>query len=251
MFHLAAYRNAALGNVADTDISAVVDDILAIQNNHFVLNQDMDLIAIFAGSATILRTKLASPSARQIAAPFIRPVNGAALPGNNANISLLMDRPYRIRRNEEIQVQATSGVAMTEAFHALLWLARSVDPAPPGNITALRWTSTTAAVAGSWTTITATFTDSIPSGTYVAVGTEHFSTNAIAHRLIFSNQDLRPGMLSTVSATQRLPYAADLRQFGVLGYFKSNDLPRIQVLANAADATHEGYIDCIKVSDNV
>jgi len=247
MFHLAAYVDAALDNVANSDIPALNDDVLSINNTHFVLSSPMDLVAAAAMSATITRAKVASPSMRQVASPYIRPVIAAVVPGNNPNIMLSYNTPYRIPANEEIQVQATSGVAMTEVFTALIWLSTGVVPWPVGNITPLRFTSTTAAVANVWTSVTITFEDTIPSGMYAMLFSEVHSTNAQAHRWIISNQMERPGFLSHTAGTQRTPYAMSLGQLGLLGRFRSNDLPRLQVLCNGADNSHTGYLHVVKV----
>lgn len=248
MYHLCAYAET-IDNTADNDITAVVDDILTIQNSHFVLSQEMGLFAAMAMSATLSRTRIQSPSMRQIAGPFVRPIIVSATPGNNANIWLLDRNPFRIPPFEEIQVLATSGVAMTEPFAALLWLGDRLEPSPAGNVIPLRWTSTTAAVANAWTTLTITFTDALPSGVYTIVGSECQSTNGRAHRWIIPNQYWRPGMPSITALSQRLPYAMALGQFGVMGRFRSNDLPRPQVLANGTDNAHEGYLYAIRTGN--
>lgn len=248
MFHLAGYT-LLIGNTADTDVPAVADDILTVQNNHFVLSQPMLLLGAAAMSATISRAKLASPSMRQIASPFIRPIIAAATPGTNPNIWILDWNPFQVRPFEEIQMQGTSGVAMTERFTGLIWLADAITPLPFGNVIPLRVTSTTAAVANAWTSVTLTFNDTIPSGVYTAVFSEMQSANGIAHRWIFSNQTWRPGYLSFSALSQRAPYALSKGQFGVMGRFRSNDLPRCQVLANAADAAHEGYLHVVRTGD--
>lgn len=248
MYHLAAYAKT-VDNTADTDMTAVTDDILTIQNSHFVLGAPMQLIAAMAMSATLSRCKLASPSMRQIASPFIRPINVAAIPANNPNIWLLDHNPFTIPPFEEIQAQLTSAVAMTEPAAVLIWLANMIEPYPIGNIIPLRWTSTTAAVANAWTSVTVTFADTLPSGIYTAVQSEHFSTNARAHRWIFSNQLYRPGCVSQAANSSRTPYAVGMGQFGVMGRFRSNDLPRAQVLVNGTDASHEGYLSVLRTGN--
>lgn len=248
MFHLCAYT-ASIGNTADTDVGALVDDILTIQNSHFVLSQPMNLIAAAAMSATLSRAKVASPTMRQIASPFIRPIILAAIPAANPNVDIMDDRPFTIPPFEEIQVQATSGVAMTERFTALLWLSLGITQPARGNVIPLRWTSSTTAAANAWTTATVTFADTLPSGVYQMVMSEAFSTNAQAHRWIIPNQLMRPGFLSFAANSSRLPYAMSLGQFGALGTFRSNDLPRPQVLCNGADNSHEGYLHVIKVGN--
>lgn len=240
-FHLAAY-NLAIGAVADTDVPAVVDDILTIQNNHFVLSKPLNLISAWVGSPTLSRAKIASPSMRQIVSPYVRPINVAALPANNPNVWLLHHNPFTINWGEEIQVLGTAAPGTTERFTALIWLAEQIQPQTMGNMIPLRFTSTTAAVAFSWTTITLTFADTLPSGVYSMVQSECQSTNAVAHRWIISNQLYRPGHLSFAALGSRLPNAIGMGQLGQMGTFRSNDLPRLQVLANVADAAHEGYL---------
>lgn len=241
MFHLAAYA-ATVDNTTDTDVTAVTDDILTIQNSHFILGRQMNLFGVAAMSATLSRAKIASASMRQIASPFIRPVIAAATPGNNPNVMILDNYPFSIPPFEEIQMLCTSGVAMTEPFAGLIWLGDQIDPIGPGNVIPLRWTSTTAAVSNAWTSITITFADTLPSGLYSIVWSECQSTNARAHRWIISNQMWRPGNLSYTSLSQRSPYAWQLGQLGRWGSFRSNDLPRCQVLVNGTDNSHEGYL---------
>lgn len=249
MYHLAAYT-ALLGTTVDTDIAALTDDILTIQNSHFVLSRPKQLLGAAVMSATLTRAKLASPSMRQVASPFIRPIIGAAIPPANPNLWLLDYNPFIVPPFEEVQLQATSGIAMgTERFTGLVWLADQITPVPSGNIIPLRVTSSTAATANAWSTIALTFADTIPSGVYAVVFSEMQSTNGIAHRWIFSNQESRPGMLSLAALTSRLPYALSKGQFGAMGRFRSNDLPRCQVLCNGADASHEGYLHVVRVGN--
>lgn len=243
MFHLAAYMSTALSTVADLDIPALTDDVLTIQNSHFVFQQPMQLIAAAAMSATLTRAKLASPSMRQIASPYIRPIIGAAKPATNPNMLILDQAPFIIPPFEEVQLQATSGIAMgNETFTGLVWLADQITAPPVGNWIPLRWTSTTPAVANAWTSLVITFSDTLPSGIYTAVFSEVKSAQAQAHRWIFSNQVWRPGFLSYTNLTDRQPYAISKGQLGRMGSFRSNDLPRVQVLCNGTDASHEGYL---------
>lgn len=248
MFHLAAYTEV-IGNTADTDVDALVDDILTIQNTHFVLQQPMQLLAAAVMSATLSRVKLASPSMRQIAPPFVRPIIGAVKPASNPNFWCLDYQPFTIKPFEEIQMLATSAVATTERFTGLIWLAPFVEAIPAGNIIPLRFTSATAAVANAWTSVAITFTDTLPSGIYAMVLSECQSAQAIAHRWIISNQIPRPGFFSMTSLTDRLPDLILKGQLGRMGVFRSNDLPRLQVLCNAADAAHEGYLHVVRIGD--
>jgi hypothetical protein len=248
MFHLLG-NTLLIGAVADTDVPALQDDIIQIQNSHFILPQNMKLFAAAAMSPTMIRARLVSPTLRQIAAPYIRPVISGALPGGNPNFMGIAQNPMTLRAFEETQILGTANPGTTERFTSLLWVGDGITPNPIGDIYPLRFSSTTAAVANAWTSATISFLDVVPSGLYAAVQSECTSTNAIAHRWIFSNQQLRPGFISQANTTSRLPYEMTLDYFGLMGQFRSNDLPRLQVLCNAADAAHEGYLYVVRVGN--
>lgn len=247
MFHLAGYT-MLIGPGSDIDVPAMSDDILTIQNNHFILAQQMGLMASLSYSPLLDRIKIATPSLRQLATPYIRPVSQGLAGVTNYNAALWNDHPLVLNPYEEIQTLATSTIAsLTERFLHLIWLQSGYSPVPPGGWTALRFTSATAATANQWTTIPLTFADSIPSGVYSMLLSEVVSTNANAHRWIISNQYPRPGYPSFVNSISRHPYAVAKGQFGEMGRFRSNDLPRLQVLCNAADAVHTGYLHVTRV----
>jgi hypothetical protein len=139
MFHLAAYTASALGTAVDTDIAAVTDDILTIQNNHFVLGQDLNLLGAFAASPTFLRARLASPKMRQIANPYIRPgQTTAVLPAANANWWDLTRNPFRIPAFEELQLLATANPGTTERFVGLVFIGDRPTPQAIGDVYPVR-----------------------------------------------------------------------------------------------------------------
>lgn len=247
MFHLSAFT-ALLGTTADTDITALQDDILAIQNNHFLPQVDLSVVKLWVASATLSRVKLNSPKIRQINPTFIRPINVGTLPANNPNYSHFDGSQLVVKAQEELQMLATSGIAMgTERFTGLVWLSTGINPIPTGDIYTCRFTSTGTAGANAWTTISYTMDTILPQGLYSMVSSELQSTNALAHRWIFSNQYWRPGGLSLTSLGNRSDF--DLYDFeqGEYGRFATFDLPRLQVLCNGADAAHEGYFTVVRV----
>jgi len=248
MYHLIA-NGMTIATTVDTDVPALNDDIIAIQNSHFVLSQPMQLIGAAAMGILIDRARIASPTMRQIANPYVRSLIAAAVPGSNPNMWLLDHNPFTVPAFEEIQVLGTSTTGTTEKFTAFTWLTPGMEVMPIGNVIPLRFTSTTAAVANAWTTLSITFGDTLPTGLYAMVLSEMFSTNGQAHRWIISNQTWRPGLMSFTLTSQRHPYAIAKGQWGVMGRFRSNDLPRLQVMCNGADATHVGYLHVVRIGN--
>lgn len=246
-WHTVAYKGTVAAT-ADTDISAVTDGILAIQNSHFILPTSRQLIWARAGSATITRARLASPTLRQVFNPYIRPLDGALQPSANPNVWLLDQNPLTLPWGEEIQYLATSGIgAGGEPTTLTLGLQSSFTPWPAGRVYPARVSSTTAAAAYAWTALALTWADTIPAGVYAMCLSEHNSTTGIAHRWTFSNQIDRPGLLSYANATARHPNAWNYGNLGVMGTFRSNDLPRLEVFCETTDASHDIYAWLVQV----
>ena len=244
-FHLLAYTSGALAVAsAPQDVPALTDDIfvIATATNHFLMDDDVNLIAAWAGSVTLDRARIVLPSYRNLGLPFIRPMQVAVLPATDPNFARWIDNPIKLPANEDVAIEATITAAGPERGTFLLWVAKQIDSIPPGQIFALRFTSTTAAVANAWTTLAITLDQALPPGDYLLVMSELHSTNGIAHRWIIPNQLYRPGGLSFASTGLRTAKPFYEYEFGAWGRFSNTTLPRLQVLANAADAVHTGYM---------
>lgn len=247
MHHLLAWF-ISIGQTVDTDVTTVADPVITVQNAHFLPQTDVRLLWAAAMSATLNRVRFATPKTRGVTNPWVRPLIEAAIPPSNPGVMTRVDDPFVFRALEEIQLLATSGLAMgNENFTALAMISTGFVPIPQGDIYPLRFTSTTAATANKWSQLTVTFQDTLPSGTYAIVGLEVESANAQAARLILQNQQYRPGTLSVTALANRQHSIFYERKLGVLGTFQQTAMPLIEVLANGADASHEGYLDVIRI----
>lgn len=246
MYHL-VYYSTSYNSAAVTEINAVADTILTVQNNHIVPSQDMRIYWANAFGATIDRARFRSPYLNQLNPPWIRPLTLAALLPTNPNTALFFDRSLVVKGREELVVETvqTSGGAERESL--LFAMGDNLVSAPPGQPIILRGTATTAAVAQTWTPITVTWEQSLPVGTYALIASEHFATNAIAHRWIFDLQYWRPGFPSFATVGLRQIDEFERYQMGVLGYFKNDAMPRIEIMDTSTDASHVVYLECIRV----
>src|SRR5512146_325488 len=80
MFHISAFF-ASLAAQTNGNLAALSDDIIPVSNNHLLPYRDYQLIKAYAGSATMTRARLNSGTIRQVNPTYIRPINGAVLPG--------------------------------------------------------------------------------------------------------------------------------------------------------------------------
>lgn len=239
----------SIGQTADTDVTPIADPVMTIQNGHFLPQQIMNLYWAAAMSATLSRAKFATPKTRVMTNPYIRPIIEAAKPPTNPAVMTLWDRPFAFNALEEIQLLATSALAMgNESCYGIALVGGPLTPAPAGDYYRLRFTSTTTLTAHVWSQLTGpTFQDTLPQGTYAVVNLEVFSATAVAARIIFNGQQYRPGSLAiNALSNQQSPWISR-RQGGIMGQFTQTALPLIEVLADAADTSQEGYLTIVRV----
>lgn len=247
MHHTVAYTGSIAAGTSFVEVAALQDEIITIQNNHFLPQEEYDIQYIFASCTNYNRARFVSPSNRQITTPFIRPANSATLPASNPNIAVYSGSPFRIKGLEELSVELIHDDAAAQRATVLMGWSKNFTPIPMGDIFTLRGTSTTAATANAWSTLTTTWQDQLAAGTYAVIGAEVQSTNAIGFRLIFENQILRPGGVSITSLGNRTAPLFYKGGLGNWGNFKSTRMPIVQVLANAADASHSVYLDIVRI----
>lgn len=248
MFHTVAFQ-ASLAATADTDTPAVTDNIMLIQNNHFVPQQDMQILYAYAGAVTLLRSKFTSPTLRQYSPPFIRPIDTAASPSSRTPIADYRDYPMTIKALEELAVQSTDSAAGPNVCNVIVGLQYSPNiPAANGQIITMRGTGTTTVTANAWSAAAITWADTLPAGNYQCVGLSGFSATGIAARLIFDQQYFRPG--AVIGANDSIiPHHMFLKGgLGVWGNFTANRMPNVEMFCTSADTAQTVYLDLVRTS---
>lgn len=247
MFHTVAYR-VSIADVTATDVTPVPDNIMAIQNGHFVPQQDMKIPFATYQAAGATRARLISPSLRQITTPWVKPSGLAIVQGAEPHVSDYRSNPLGIKRLEELQFEAfqTSGGAAVVVSIVGLMIG-GIMPMPQGDIYTMRGTGTTTLTAGGWTQVTMTWQDTLPVGTYVVVGMQYVGVTALAARLIPEDQIWRPGCVGTGLTTSQTHPMFMKGGLGVWCQFNANRMPNVECLANAADTAEEIFLDFIRV----
>ena len=247
MYHLLAWSEDVV-TATQTDLNPVVDPIIPIVNNHFMPSEDMSAYWALAFGTNLQMLQVSTPKLVQVAPPYIRPIQGSLIGVSDQN-ECWMDRvPMRFRGQEEIVLYATQNAGANQQITALMALGTRLVAVPPGDIYRVRATSTTAAVANTWTQITYTLGNQLPAGRYAVVLVEWIAANAQAVRATFDDQYYRPGGPGMPTALSRVPYQWTDYSLGVWGYFYTYSLPRLEVLANGTPNSHELYFHVIKMA---
>lgn len=244
-YHVLAYSANTFG-VTNWDSTPVTDAYIAIQNGHYFPHIPLYLYGGWMGGANLTKVTLVTPRSRMVVPPVLYPIQGALLPPDRPHLFDRRNNPFLFNAVEEISVQMNIGGAANAVNTAVIFAGTSIDPVPQGDTYTLHGTATTAAVAGAWTQIVPVWDQTIPAGIYSVIASQHQSANAIAHRIFFKDQLLRPGFLSINALTNITDPSYYYGGWGLLGSFNTTAYPTIEVYCNGADAAHDLTLTFVK-----
>lgn len=246
-YHVVAYTANNFNQTA-LDTVAVTDTLLAVQNNHYLPHMDLNLYGGLFYGANLTQVKLVTPRSRMVVPPVLYPVVGALLPPDRPHFFDRRFNPFKLSAVEEVSLQINiGGTANAQNILGMFW-GTSIDPVPQGDIYALHGTSTTAAVALTWTQIAVVWDQNLPAGNYAVIGSQHQSTNALLHRFFFKDQLLRPGFGSIASLQNISEPSYYYGGWGKLGTFNTFTFPTVEVFVNGTDNAHDVVMNLVRVS---
>lgn len=243
------------------DQAGIFEPIAAVPDQHVrVVGDDIQIptlsqivvVAVMAESAAPPRARLTSPSLRVLSRPMIAPLNvgaaAAVLPANPHRVVDLRSSPLQLVVGEQLNLEILANPVAAQRQSAIVCLADGPIVPVDGKIFTVRATSATAAVAGSWTNVALVFDEDLPRGRYQLAGMKALSANMIAARAVFvGGAGWRPGVLGNASVDQLENPLWRIGGMGVFGEFEDIEPPTLDVLAAAADATQEVYLDLIQL----
>lgn len=260
MHHILPYNVSAGVNATDTDLTGTTDSEFSKRGNHFILSEPYNLLAAYAGGASLIRARFNMPKINAVGRHQLWPINRSASVPSPYNMDDYRDNPLPLPMDEELAVEISNNLgAATEQENVFLFIAPQTwnRNLPQGLQTlTLRVTATPIGVAQAWSALTAlTFSDNLRAGWYAVTGMQVQGANALAARLVFArstmynNRKLRPGVIVSQAIGDIAQQMWD-GGFGEFGRFHSFELPQLEVWANAAGAiTMEIRLNVVYLGD--
>lgn len=227
---------------AETFIAAIADGLITTSGDNIRLRKDLPLIALlypWSNNATYQPSsmRLSSPS---IAGNPIRLIGGVGLNFLGGGIYDFRDAPLNlIRPGDNVTAygfeEDEAGVAHYLGL-ALIVSDGQIPKGPRPQLTNIHKCTCTATTAATWTTLSLTETDSLPSGTYEMYGARVLHSAIMAARFIFKGIEERPAVIPINDIDEVLhPFS----EYWGKGYkFTIPDgLPSIEVLETAGSGT--------------
>ena len=247
MFHTLAFTASNAAGGTNVDTAALFDGWATIQNNHFILQQDMQLLLAYANGAAITDARLNTPHFRAIGFPHIDAVDVAALPTSLPALFKPTPPYVVVPRIDELAAELSNAAGAPEREFCLLWLGDGNMAVPQGPIYPLRFTATITAVANTWTRGNITFESTLPAGRYAVVGMDVFGTTLIAARIRFQEYAMLPGCLGRATMATKPDEVFRTGRLGKWGEFTNTAQPSLEILCTAADTAQTGVMDLVKI----
>lgn len=249
MFHLLAFRTAALASAAsNVALGTVSDPMIFAVNNAFQMPQKMNVWASYAGNDAFNDARINAPSLRTVFLPSLDPTSATVLPANVPPINVFQDMGPEIQFSEGLSVEASrDAVAASEAV-ALLWVSPNRPRPTAGPILTLKATGTITGATGTWVNGAITLSQNLPVGRYQVVGMGAYGTALVAARLVFQNGGLRPGVLAQGSVGEWSNDPFRRGGMGVFGEFTNITIPSVDIFVNGANTAQTFFFDLVKVA---
>ena len=248
-FHCAAYYSSVSATGSDTELAALQDQILTISNNRFLFRENRRLLWGSAIGTSVYNASISAPSFSNITTPYLS--YGIEQSDNPTNLPAVEDwtmSPFNLAAREELsfRVSGTAG-GVVEDNYGILGIEFNPVPAPRTSYYCLRGTSTTAAVANSWTELSVTWQNQLPAGRYAVVGGNGVSVGGIGFRFIIQDQLPRPGGLCTTQFVNQNWKGFSNGYLGNWGEFESFVMPGVEILNETTTADHTFYMTIAKI----
>jgi len=250
MHHLAAYYTAAPTAAALTQLNAVREEMFF--TNGVDLRVPKPLTHLIGESAlsvnAMTQAQVQSPSLRAIANLDIEPcVSGAIIYADPFESVMHPEAPIPLVEDESLNL-AVNAAAAAAACYGLVWLADGPPQPVTGPMVQIRATATITGVVGAWTNGNLAMAQSLPAGRYAVVGLRARGASLIAARLIFPEQQARPGVMAVNAVGNGDYYWNRAGRLGVLGEFPHTNPPTVDILDGTGGALAYVFIlDLIRV----
>lgn len=239
--HTFGYAGAKTDSTANEAIAAPADASLTrtANGNQYLMPYDATVVWAAALNDTITRARLNYPSYRDLGLPEINPLNLVAeFTGEVLLWSPGWNGP-RVRKTEELGADVSNGASTVDTAAVIVCIADSPPVAIPGGRRfTVRGTTTQTLVANAWTLGGITLDQTLPFGRYGVIGIEAQGADAVAARLVFTDQTkYRPGCVSheTVGLGDR-QQTMRYGRMGLLGTFEQTSPPNVELLGFTAGA---------------
>lgn len=249
MFTTIGFSESQDAGGAEVAMAAVADQHMRTNGDDFIIGEFNRLIGGLACIGTNgIYALFVSPSIRRVNPHYISPTLAVLYPSTEIFHSVFFKSPIILDEDESLNARYFGTPGGAEQASIVAWLSDGDIQQAEGRIYTIRATCTQTLVAGAWNASNIALVDDLPVGTYDVVGGRIVCDEGVAARFIPIGSKNRPGMPcahdEACGGDKEFRHGA----LGVWFSFHTNQLPMIEILGSAAEAsdTYNIYMDIIK-----
>lgn len=253
MHHTLAFFNTTAGALTLSDSPAVTDGWATVTNNHFIMQENMDLLIAAGFGITVTRLQLNLPHWRFVNQPEIVPVINTWDGIEAREPYMLEPKKLTVNNIDELQALVSTSATATGGALTALWLAPSTRTLniPAGDVYPCRFTASITGATGAWARGNITLDSTLPSGEYAVLGLDVVDAASQLARLRFQNYTMLPGTWVRNRATGSNSRVFRNGRLGNWGQFKNTAQPSLEIFSATGTATAQtGVLDLVRVSGN-
>lgn len=251
MHHLIAYYEAQDGGGALHNVAAIADQSLTVSGDDVRIPASMPYVigkAVLSGADSALTSaRLNTPSLRTFAYPEIEPLVNALVFGSPPEGILHPNSPIPLVGDESMRLEINSDADSALGEYGLVWLADGPQSEVSGDIHPVSATAAASLAAGTWVNSALTFSQTLPVGTYQVVGMRARGTNLVAARLVFLDQQSRPGVPAVNAIGDQDHDLTRYGKMGIFGTFNHTNPPTVDCLG-VTDSSQTIILDLMKIA---
>jgi len=253
-FHVLAFTKADTAAATNEDIPGVNDQWAILNtNNHYLLPQDMYLLAAYWQNAGATNARLNTPHYRFLGMPSIQPVNRTAAPVTLAPKVVWWPQKLIVPKTDDVAFEASNDGAGAVRGIGGLWLHDNQMTIPySGEMYTMRFTGTITATTLVWTSGNLVAEQGLPAGRYAVIGMDVIGTNLVFARLLFPGgvgpNGMRPGVIARPSILIYQDETFRKGNAGLFGVFESTAIPLLEVYSNGANSAQTVFLDLMKIA---
>lgn len=250
MHHTLAFFNTTAGALSLSDCSAVTDGWATVTNNHFIMQQDMNLLMVAPFAGVMTRCQLNLPHWRFVNQPEIVPVIQTWDGIEAREPYYLAPKNLTINNIDELQALISTSATATGGALVALWMEPLTNNLnlPAGQVYPCRFTSSISGATGAWARGNIVFDQTLPAGEYAVVGLDVVDAASQLARLRFQTYTMLPGTWVRQRATGSNPRFFRNGRWGNWGQFMNTAQPTLEIFSATGTATSQtGVLDLVKV----
>jgi hypothetical protein len=247
---MALYDASIANGAVLLQVAAVSDPVIAPAGNGLLVHQAVPKLArVVAVGTNLTRVQLTSGSIRRFTPLDLAPVNVGTAIESPSRIYDLVDEPYDLAVNEELDAFGVQSNAGAQRIRVAVTFCDGPFKPIRARGFSVHFTNTITLAANAFTGFQPTFDSGLPSGTFVLVGARILSATGLFFRVIpRGGSPLRPGGMMVQAQDTYISARQRRGDLGEWMRFSNTTPPQIECFAGAADTSVEGYLDLVQVS---